>query len=98
MLNQLFGGGESPRPSTEQDGGKRRSRRAGRKSRSTRSRRSSRRSHGGSQLLATAAVPLTLLGLQKFFQGTKGRSELKAADRGVRRTLRRGRRTLRRVM
>jgi hypothetical protein len=102
MLNQLFGGGESPRPSTSQatsqDGGKRRSRRAGRKSRSTRSRRSSRRTRGGSQALSTAAVPLTLLGLQKFFQGTKGRADLKAADRGVRKTLRRGRRTLRRVL
>lgn len=115
MLDQLFGGGESPRPSTHSThsthsneahtGGRRRSRRAGRKSRRTRSKRhSTRRRRGGSlgpaslRPLASAAAPLTLLGLQKFFHGTKGRADLKAADRGVRRTFRRGRRSLRRAL
>jgi hypothetical protein len=84
MLNGLLG-------SDAQKGGRRQSRRA-RRTRSKRSRR------GGSQALATAAVPLTLLGLQKFFQGSRGRSDLKAVDRGVRRTVRRGRRTLRRAL
>jgi hypothetical protein len=89
MLNGLLG-------SDAQNGGRRRTYRA-RKTQSKRS-RSSRRRRGGSQALATAAVPLTLLGLQKFFQSSKGRSDLKAVDRGVRRTVRRGRRSLRRSL
>jgi len=94
MLNNLLGNGED---ATKQHvGGRRQSRRA-RRTRSKRS-SSSRRRRGGSQALATAAVPLTLLGLQKFFQGSRGRSELKAVDKGVRRTVRRGRRSLRRVL
>lgn len=95
MLGNLFGGGESPRKSTvDMNGGKRRSS----SRRSSRRNRATRRSRGGSSMLSAAAVPLTLLGLQKFFHGRSGRADLKKAAKNVRKTMRRGRRSLRRVL
>lgn len=98
MLGNLYGGGESPRDSTvDMTGGKRHSRRA-RGTRKSRAKTVHRRRRGGSPALAAAAIPLSLLGLQKFFQGRTGRADLKRASRGVRRTVRRGRRGLRRAL
>jgi len=106
-MKDLMGSKHTGRATTDsQSGGKRRrhrgsrrtkrAHRAKRHSTGKRGRKSARRMHRkrGGSVIATAALPFSLLGLQKFFHTRKGRKDLKKVSRGVSKTARRIRRSI----
>lgn len=107
-LKNLMDSKHTGRATTDtQSGGKRRrhrgtrrtkraAHRAKRHSTGKRGRKSARRMHRkkGGSVLATAALPFSLLGLQKFFHTRKGRKDLKKMTGAVSKTARRVRRSI----
>jgi hypothetical protein len=90
---------DAPAPASDMHGGRRhrsRRHRSARRSKSSSGTRRHTRRHrvkkGGSGLLATAAVPLGLLGLQKVFQGRSSHSNVRHTLRSARRHRRSSRR------
>ena len=101
QLKQMVGAGSSGLQATyDLTGGGRR--RRGTRSRSCphcRHKKSAAKHHKkyarrGGSVVTTAALPFSLLAVQKLFQTRKGRKNLKKMNKSVRRTARRVRRTI----